>query len=144
MEHQQPVKDFLQVLDKSDRPDPILEKDCSDFYALTAPEKLKQRGLDETGVFAMFCARHGAVFAATDVFKGERFGLFDFLLRKTFLPNDQRTWTIYYDVGCRYQSHIRRTTGILPPSIMAFLLVAVPIFHVYAHGTQYIRNFNPR
>lgn len=144
MEPQEPVKQYLEDVGVADQAVIKLEKDCTDFYALTAPNKRKHKFLDETGVFAIFCARHGSVFRATDVFKGERFGLLDYLLMKTFKPNDKRQLTLYYDVGCKYRPHILKTPGILPLPVMQFLLILVPIFHIYAHGSKCIRQFHPR
>lgn len=141
---QQEMKDYLTMIGADDTPDDTVDKECSDFYALTEPVKRKFLAFDETGIFGASCARHGPIIKLTDTFKGERLSIFDYILIKTFLPNDKRKLTVYYDVGCRYLPHIKKTPVLNVLPIMCFLLVAVPIFHVYAHGIRCLKRMSPR
>ncbi len=123
--------------------------DCHDFQA----EKLANRAykskdyLSEKGVMGLFCARHGFLLRMCDVFHGERFAYADYLLKdfidgngitSSGMKKEGRKILLYYDIGCRFRSHLNSTTlGAWP------FIFLIPKFHVHAHGTSCLKQYHP-
>jgi hypothetical protein len=84
------------------------KEDPSDCHFFKASDVRSSRNraqyLDERGVFAACCARHGYPLICVDLFSGERYEYSDFVLAVLFqkYPNATR-YNIFYDVACQYR-----------------------------------------
>lgn len=81
------------------------DKECSDFNALSNPNKRRFGEMDETGMFAIWDGRHETPLKILDMKKGEGFSLLDLLLIE-YLDGNVAEVTMYYDVACRYKRHV--------------------------------------
>ena len=63
--------------------------------------------LDERGLFGL-CCRHGTILSLCDLLTGERFAYLDLLIEPILkkLPEKGQLY-LYYDIMCRYQSHMK-------------------------------------
>jgi hypothetical protein len=108
------IQQYLHTEDSTRRKSKAANQECPDFVATTVSRQSKFKDFDETGtagvfnlgVFGVFCARHETVLRCTDMYKGERFAYFDYILNKMLDPDDTRDVYLYYDVACRYQPHL--------------------------------------
>lgn len=117
------------------------DKGCSDFAALSNPNKRRFGEMDETGMFAIYDARHETPLKVMDMKKGETFSLLDLLLIE-YLDGNVAQVTLYYDVCCRYKRHVEIHPDILGAAIAKFTFV-IPSFHCYAHGECCIKLYYP-
>lgn len=82
-----------------------IKSDCHLFKA-TDVNLARNRAsfLEERGVFAVCCARHGYPLLCVDMFTGERYEYADYCLTTLFkkFPNADK-YNIFYDVACQYR-----------------------------------------
>ena len=75
-------------------------------------KKSKVDDLDETGVFGIFCARHGTMLSLQSMKTGESLGYLDHgllnLLEKRGYDPEQVH--LFYDIACQYKGHFLRST----------------------------------
>lgn len=70
--------------------------------------------IDESGVFAVLCSRHEVPLLACDMFAGEKFSYPDMLLSKIVNQYGiDREYHVSYDLGCKYQSHLKTKVVII-------------------------------
>jgi hypothetical protein len=130
----------------------------SDFKAASLTKKSHK--FDEKAVVGLFCARHETPLLFVDCFTGERYGYVDMLLIE-YLKNKKEVQNVlfYYDVGCRYISHLNggkmQSVCKYFSKIIRFLVreegldrinfkLGVPAMHVKAHGFPCPWRYNPK
>jgi hypothetical protein len=82
---------------------------CSNFRATDFAYSRNRREVkDETGIFGLFCARHGTPLLFTDIYRGERYGYCDHLLAKILREyGEDRNVHLFYDVNCKYSVNFK-------------------------------------
>ena len=92
-------------LDDSNEADSL----CSNFKAADFSHSRNRRALrDQTGIFGLFCARHGTPIFFVDMYKGEKFGYLDYLLSQLLKDYGQnREVHLFHDINCRYAVNFR-------------------------------------
>jgi hypothetical protein len=106
----------------------------SEFRCPTLKKHVKN---DQTGVFALFCARHEVPFRWCDMFTGERFIYISTLL-KTMTSEKDSIIYLYYDIACKLKNHLE-----LNQFDMDKIFLCVPKLHAHVHEWKCFRKYHP-
>ncbi len=82
-----------------------LANECSNFEAGSAFRG--SSAYDEKGIFGSFCARHEYPLVFAHLFHGERLSYADLVLDQTFANYSTKEATVFYDIACKYEKHVR-------------------------------------
>jgi hypothetical protein len=126
--------------------DVITVKGCNGKWTATTNDR-KAKSVDETGLFGVCCARTGTLLVACDMITGERYIYPDLVLATVLHPFTKTGGVdaiLYYDVGCRYASHIAKPDSFIQKRLPEIpIRVAIGKMHVWAHGSQCVEKFHP-
>lgn len=103
------------------------------------------KDLDDTGIFGVFCARHGTLLSLQSMKTGESFKYLDLAIdqlvnKRNYNPKELH---LFYDVACRYKQHVLKNK-IFDESLRSKMDFIIGQFHVYAHKYDCFKNFNPK
>ncbi|KAH9916110.1 uncharacterized protein BXZ73DRAFT_53996, partial [Epithele typhae] len=104
----------------------------------------RREGYITSGVGAILCARHALCRRSGmgDIFLGEKYAIFDYLLSSTVADSDTPQLLISYDLACQWHKHLFNRITALPKPLDSALdnvsmRFAIPKKHWHVHGAHH-------
>jgi hypothetical protein len=99
---------------------------------------------DETGIFGLFCARHGTLISLISMKSGETMRYLDLAIQELIELRgyNPKRIHLFYDIACQYKQHVEKYK-VFDKELRDKILYIIGQFHVYAHRDYCLENFNP-